>query len=156
MAGGRHEVESARAVTGWGNEHPPLGRCTTNASHKENYGGEGEGAADFTALRTRPCSLLPRCPQAAAYSTCPGLKNTHLDHTLGTEARVAKLVAAATLAEQINQLTNKAPAIERLGIPAHVTTPVSIKSRFEPIKIALAGAACERQEIDHYFVLKPA
>eukprot|EP01051_Picozoa_sp_SAG22_P024282 SAG22_NODE_6664_length_825_cov_1.407713_1_plen_237_part_01 len=50
---------------------------------------------------------------------CPGLAGTALDHTLPHAARVAKLVAAANLTEKIDQLTNAAPAMERLGIPAY-------------------------------------
>jgi hypothetical protein len=59
---------------------------------------------------------------AAAYIDCPGLAGSHLDHSLSTEVRVAKLIAATTLEERINQLTNAAPAIERLGIPAYNCT----------------------------------
>ncbi len=86
------------------------------------------------------CAMLPTCPATAAcaagqylcpsdsktcvdsaeqYTTCPNLSGTHLDWTLGTEERLDYLVAHTTLAEQAAQLTNRAPAIPDLGIPAY-------------------------------------
>ena len=60
------------------------------------------------------------CAAATTYRTaCPGLKGSHLDWTLSVAARVAALVAATNTTEQIAQLTNAAPAIERLGLPAY-------------------------------------
>ena len=56
---------------------------------------------------------------AAAYTACPGLKGTHLDHTLSEERRLAYLVQHTTLEEQASQMTNSAPSIDRLGIPAY-------------------------------------
>ena len=56
---------------------------------------------------------------AADYDKCPGLKGTHLDWTLSEDARLDYLVAHTSLAEQIGQLTNKAPAIYELGIPQY-------------------------------------
>ena len=55
---------------------------------------------------------------AAAYETCPGLKDTHLDHTLDIEARIAYLTSRANLTEMISQLQNGASQLERFGIPA--------------------------------------
>ena len=56
---------------------------------------------------------------AAAYTSCPGLAGTHLDATLGFEARLDYLVAHTSLAEQVGQLRDDAPQIERLGIAAY-------------------------------------
>ena len=55
----------------------------------------------------------------AGYAKCPGMAGTHLDATLPLETRLDFLVKATSLEEQIAQLTNKAPAIERLGIPSY-------------------------------------
>eukprot|EP01043_Picozoa_sp_COSAG02_P042577 COSAG02_NODE_3628_length_6450_cov_12.534876_9_plen_310_part_00 len=66
------------------------------------------------------CPISNKCVQGAAgVLLCPGLAGTHLDHTLDTEERVSKLIAATNLTEQIGQLTNAAPAIEHAGIPAY-------------------------------------
>eukprot|EP00039_Didymoeca_costata_P007118 m.96434 g.96434 ORF g.96434 m.96434 type:complete len:835 (+) comp13547_c1_seq2:207-2711(+) len=66
------------------------------------------------------CPISNHCVKGAeAYEECPGLKGTHLDHTLSTEERVSKLIAVANITEMISQLTNAAPALERLGIPAY-------------------------------------
>jgi len=60
------------------------------------------------------------CVQGAAgYLTCPNLKGTHLDWTLPLDQRVQYIVNAANQSEMISQLTNDAPAIQRLGIPAY-------------------------------------
>lgn len=53
------------------------------------------------------------------YSTCPGIAGTHFDDSLGIEQRLDYLVAHTTLDEQIGQLTNKAPKLSALGIPAY-------------------------------------
>jgi beta-glucosidase len=66
------------------------------------------------------CPLSEHCVAGPEqYTGCPGLAGTHLDHTLPVDQRLDKLVGAATLSEQISQLTNAAPAIERLGIPGY-------------------------------------
>ncbi len=44
---------------------------------------------------------------------------THFDWNLPDEARLDYLVKQSSLEEQIAQLTNKAPSIERLGIPEY-------------------------------------
>ena len=60
------------------------------------------------------------CATAATFTTaCPGLEGTHLDPTLSVAARVAFIVAQTNTTEQIAQLTNGAPAIERLGLPGY-------------------------------------
>ena len=60
------------------------------------------------------------CATAETYGTaCTGLKGTHLDWKLPVAARVAAIVAATNTTEQIAQLTNAAPAIERVGLPAY-------------------------------------
>jgi len=58
-------------------------------------------------------------PNAEAYKVCPGIKGTHLDWTLPLEQRLGYLTANTDLVEQIAQLTNDAPAIERLYIPSY-------------------------------------
>jgi hypothetical protein len=66
------------------------------------------------------CPISNACVRGAGgYTLCPGLNGTHLDHTLGTELRVSKLIAATNLSERIGQLTNKAPPLEHLGVPAY-------------------------------------
>ena len=66
-----------------------------------------------------PSDVITCVKDAASYSQCPGLKGTHLDPTLTVDQRVAYLSEKATLTEMIGQLTNAAPAIQRLGIPAY-------------------------------------
>ena len=56
---------------------------------------------------------------AAAYTSCPGLKGTHFDDALPVEKRLDYLVSKVSLADQIAQLTNKAPAIPAVGVPAY-------------------------------------
>jgi len=41
------------------------------------------------------------------------------DHTLPAGERIAKTIAEMTLEEKVSQMMNRAPAIERLGIPAY-------------------------------------
>ncbi|XP_065196530.1 uncharacterized protein LOC135828022 [Sycon ciliatum] len=53
------------------------------------------------------------------YMECPHLKGGFFDWTMPMEERVEALAKQATVAEQIGQLTNAAPAIVRLGIPAY-------------------------------------
>ena len=63
------------------------------------------------------CPVSNHCVDSAAgLLACPGLKGTHLDHRLGTEERVTKLIAAANLTDMIGQLTNAAPPLEALGL----------------------------------------
>ncbi|EOD11024.1 hypothetical protein EMIHUDRAFT_248116 [Emiliania huxleyi CCMP1516] len=56
---------------------------------------------------------------AADYAKCPGIKGTHLDWTLGTEARLDFLVAHTSLSAQIGQLHNTAPELLELGVPEY-------------------------------------
>ena len=49
----------------------------------------------------------------------PTDEGTHFDATLDIEARIDYLLNVTTLDEQIGQLTNKAPAIDHLGIPSY-------------------------------------
>eukprot|EP01087_Luapelamoeba_hula_P014948 TRINITY_DN4436_c1_g1_i1.p1 TRINITY_DN4436_c1_g1~~TRINITY_DN4436_c1_g1_i1.p1 ORF type:complete len:494 (+),score=58.07 TRINITY_DN4436_c1_g1_i1:1-1482(+) len=72
----------------------------------------------------RPGNFL--CPDrttcvadARAYLSCPGLKGTHFDWTLDVEQRIDYLLANTNLSEQVSQLTNDAPAIPRMSIPAY-------------------------------------
>lgn len=65
------------------------------------------------------CPGVNQCVETAAgYVQCP-LAGTHLDWTLDIEQRLDLLVNAATVTEKIQQLTNDAPAIPRLGIPSY-------------------------------------
>ena len=56
---------------------------------------------------------------AENYTHCPGLKGTHLDHTLPESARLDYLSSKTTLDEKIAQMTNSAPQIYELGIPEY-------------------------------------
>ena len=56
---------------------------------------------------------------AANYTNCPGLKGTHLDHTLSETARLDYLSSKTTLDEKILQMTNAAPELYSLGIPEY-------------------------------------
>ena len=56
---------------------------------------------------------------AADYTKCPGMRGTHLDWTLSTEARLDYLVAHTNLSAQISQLQNTAPEMLELGIPEY-------------------------------------
>lgn len=70
------------------------------------------------------CPLSNHCVESAdALDTCPGIKGTHLDHTLSIDERLTYLKNAVTMEEAIGQLTNMAPPIERLGIPG---TPLAV------------------------------
>ena len=90
---------------------PATGECTLF---------ECDGPGPHCGRGEYRCPVSNRCVKGAAgYSSCPGLAGTHLDHTLDTEERLDKLSAAANLTEQISQLTNAAPALERLGIPGY-------------------------------------
>ena len=91
---------------------PATGECTLFEC--------GTGPGPHCGRGEYRCPVSNRCVKGAAgYSSCPGLAGTHLDHTLDTEERLDKLGAAANLTEQISQLTNAAPALERLGIPGY-------------------------------------
>eukprot|EP00945_MAST-04E_sp_MAST-4E-sp1_P005245 g5245.t1 len=56
---------------------------------------------------------------AENYTNCPGLKGTHLDHTLSETARLDYLSGKTTLDEKIAQMTNSAPQLYELGIPEY-------------------------------------
>lgn len=53
------------------------------------------------------------------YTTCPGLAGTHLDPSLGVDARIEYMLSKLTLAEKVAQLQNNAPALPALGIPSY-------------------------------------
>ena len=55
----------------------------------------------------------------AMFVSCDSKKGTYLDTSLGFEERAADLVSRMTTEEKISQLVHDAPAIERLGVPAH-------------------------------------
>ena len=65
------------------------------------------------------CPISNHCVALADYAGCPGLKGTHFDATLSTEQRIDWLVNATNLTEQVMQLQNAAPAVERIGLPAY-------------------------------------
>ena len=56
---------------------------------------------------------------AEAYTTCPGLAGTHLDVSLPIESRLDYLIMHTNVTIQAAQLTNTAPAIPHLGVPAY-------------------------------------
>ena len=56
---------------------------------------------------------------AEAYTTCPGLAGTHLDVSLPIKSRLDYLVKHTNVTIQAAQLTNTAPAIPQLGVPAY-------------------------------------
>jgi beta-glucosidase len=63
------------------------------------------------------CLLLASpVPRARAQAET---KPAYLDTSLPVERRVADLVSRMTLEEKVAQMMNKAPAIERLGVPAY-------------------------------------
>ena len=55
----------------------------------------------------------------AAFVSCDSRKGTYWDTGLSFEERTADLVGRMTLGEKVSQLVHDAPAIERLGVPAH-------------------------------------
>jgi beta-glucosidase len=65
-------------------------------------------------LAAQPFAAGARAQSAAAQQQ-PDYLNTRLP----AERRAADLVARMTLAEKVEQMMNKAPAIERLGVPAY-------------------------------------
>jgi len=86
----------------------PNGACTMGSSCLDCKPGEYLCPSDQTT-----------CVALADYLTCPGLKGSHLDPSLSTDDRIAYILNHTTIAEQIGQLTNKAPAIDHLGIPSY-------------------------------------
>ncbi|HEX8285890.1 MAG TPA: glycoside hydrolase family 3 C-terminal domain-containing protein [Pyrinomonadaceae bacterium] len=64
-------------------------------------------------------SALPAPPTAAQTRKPDVTKPDYLDTRLPVERRVADLVSRMTLEEKVAQMMNKAPAIERLGVPAY-------------------------------------
>ncbi|HEX8189513.1 MAG TPA: glycoside hydrolase family 3 C-terminal domain-containing protein [Pyrinomonadaceae bacterium] len=68
-----------------------------------------------------PClsSLLLSTLPAAAQTRAPGAPPDYLDPRLPVRQRVEDLVSRMTLEEKVAQMMNKAPAVERLNIPAY-------------------------------------
>ena len=90
---------------------PSTGECTLF---------QCDGPGPHCASGQYRCPLTNTCVDGAAgLLRCPNITATWLDHTLSVDDRLTKLVAAANQTEMITQLTNKAPAIERLGIPGY-------------------------------------
>ncbi|KAJ1456285.1 glycoside hydrolase superfamily [Pelagophyceae sp. CCMP2097] len=66
------------------------------------------------------CPMSVDCVQdVASYESCASLTGTHLDDSLGEEARLDTLVARLDLADMIGQLVNDAPALSKVGLPAY-------------------------------------
>jgi beta-glucosidase len=68
------------------------------------------GRKSGVSLLTSPLSSLPFCFP---------IIGTHYDWTLSIEERLDYLSSKVNLTEKISQLTNDAPQIARLGIPAY-------------------------------------
>ena len=107
---------------------PPLGgespMCIGEYQHCPEEGDcvlfECSGRKSVCPRNHYQCPISNACVKSAEdLSSCPGLRGTHLDHTLDIETRLDKLVAAANLTDMISQLTNAAPALVALGIPAY-------------------------------------
>ncbi|MET0622856.1 MAG: glycoside hydrolase family 3 C-terminal domain-containing protein [Pyrinomonadaceae bacterium] len=64
-------------------------------------------------------SALPALPTMSQTQTAGAGAPVYLDTRLPVERRVADLVSRMTLEEKVAQMMNKAPAIERLGVPAY-------------------------------------
>lgn len=88
----------------------PAGDCTMSMASCGSC-----GAGEYLC----PSDQTTCVKTAADYATCPGIKGTHLDMTLGTEQRLDYIVAHTDLTTQIRQLQNSAPEIPHLGIPAY-------------------------------------
>lgn len=91
---------------------PNTGECTL-------FDCNSSGITHCKPPKNYRCPISNHCVMLSEYSSCPGLKGTHFDTTLSTERRVDQLVGATNLTEQITQLQNAAPAIERIGLPAY-------------------------------------
>ena len=66
------------------------------------------------------CPISKTCIDSVSdYPSCPGLKGTHLDTSLTLDQRLDFLISNLSLDEKYPQLTNDAPEILRLGIPAY-------------------------------------
>ena len=89
---------------------PSTGECTTSASSCGRC-----KAGEYLC----PSDQATCVSSAAAYISCPNVKGTHLDWTLGVEQRLDYLVAHTNLATQVSQLSNTAPEIVHLGIPSY-------------------------------------
>lgn len=92
---------------------PDSGVCTMSAHWC------GSGSSCKAGQYLCPSDSKTCVDSAADYLACPGLNGTHLDHTLGVEARLDYLVSHANLSAQIAQLTNTAPEMLELGIPEY-------------------------------------
>ena len=79
----------------------------------------GSNSACKTGQYLCPSDSKTCVDTAADYVKCPGIKGTHFDWTLDTEARLDYLVAHANLTTQISQLQNTAPEMLDLGIPEY-------------------------------------
>jgi hypothetical protein len=95
---------------------PCLGEFTRCASGECTMSSQSCGGGCKTGEYVCPSDQKTCVPSAAAYSQCPGMAGTHLDHTLDIEKRLDYIVAHTNLTEQIQQLQNKAPEIFELGI----------------------------------------
>ena len=71
----------------------------------------------LTAL-TPACSS-PVGPQQTASAPAPSDKPVYLDTSLDFETRAEDLVSRMTLEEKVSQMLDRAPAVERLGVPEY-------------------------------------
>ena len=117
-------VGTTLALTSFGQPAPPPPLCLGEFQHCPGTGEctlfECDGPGKHCSSGEYRCPVSNACVKGAeGVASCPGLAGTHLDHSLPVEERGTKLIALTNLTEQISQLTNKAPAIERVGIPAY-------------------------------------
>ena len=63
------------------------------------------------------CPLTNACVRIGDERTCPGLKGTWFDESLGAAARAKVLVSKMTVDEMSQQMSNFARSIPRLGLP---------------------------------------
>ena len=119
-----------------------IGACSANRYFGEDFSrplppaNEPRCLGEFGMYSTGECSMGPcgkckagqyLCPSdqttcvegAEGYFNCPNIKGTHFDWTMDTEERLQYLVDHTTVEEQAAQLSNTAPDIERMGIPAY-------------------------------------
>ena len=92
---------------------PNNGACVLDATQDCDQCDSGYLCPTFTGQ-------APRCiPDLSSYTSCPGLKGSHLDATLTETERLDYITQHTTLDEQIQQLQNGAPSIHDQGIPAY-------------------------------------
>mmetsp|Transcript_31135 Transcript_31135/g.50518 ORF Transcript_31135/g.50518 Transcript_31135/m.50518 type:complete len:905 (-) Transcript_31135:13-2727(-) len=95
-------------------QETPSGECTMSPNDGNNKYCPAPAAGKYV------CPISKQCIDSVAdYPACPGLKGTYLDVSLMLDQRLDFLIANLTLQEKYTQLTNEAPEVLRLGIPAY-------------------------------------